>query len=380
MIAIDRGDEPDALMEERERRLARAALGDVPAKRDDFAGYDPDEVREQLAIQQDYKCAYCEHGIEETGYPIEHFRPKLGAEDVRWDALSGEEPPQELEKTPWSVDRARYWWLAWSWENLFYSCQACNSQTHKGNRFPLRRGSPRLPTMDPHSRAEQPLLLDPAEVDPLDHIRFIPDEIEGNWRPIGLTLEGKWTIRVFGLATRPGLRTRRKSHVESIRDDHDYKLAMAAMARDDGDTLRIHWRLAVTKLLDPSKQYLALTWSVLDNDVPEDVRARHGLELPRPGKSARRAPKPLLPERPHLAGLPDDLAMRVRALRRHAPREEVETLLMDVCRHCPSTLGELCAMLRRTGAYLKTDFLERLCGTDPPRLAFDAGTNRYSAR
>ena len=379
MIAIDRGEEPDALAEERERRLARAELGQRPRHRDDFTGYAPDEVRKQLCTQQEQKCAYCERGVEEEAYPVEHFRPKLGAKSLRWDELPGEDPPREIEKAPWSVDPDRYWWLAWSWENLFFSCPTCNSQKYKGNRFPLRRGSRELPAMSPPSADEQALLLDPAEVDPLDHIRFTPD-IEGNWRPIGLTAEGRWTISILGLA-RPSLRGHQKRRVEAIQNDHDYTMALEALKRGDGDTARMHWTRAIARLLAPSMEYLTLTWSVLDGAVPEEVRAQYGLELPRPGKLARRAPRPLLPERPELAGFPPDLAMRVRGLAPRAEPEEVDALLADICQHCPTTLEELCAMLRRKdGRYLKASYLDRLCSGDLPRLAFDAGTKRYSPR
>jgi AAA domain, putative AbiEii toxin, Type IV TA system len=198
-----------------ERQLAHAELrGRLPG-RDDIKGYAPPEVRKQLCELQHQKCAYCEKGIEEEGYPIEHFRPKLGAEDVRWDQHRTEEPPPELDEVVWTKDPARYWWLAWTWENLFYSCPACNSRKYKGNRFPLRRGSPRLDPTNVPFVVEQPLLLDPAEVDPLDHIRFMPDYGEDNWRAIGLTLEGRWTILVLGL-NRTGLRTDRKNHVRSV--------------------------------------------------------------------------------------------------------------------------------------------------------------------
>jgi hypothetical protein len=378
MIAVDRGDEPEALALERDRRLARAALRDCPPSQDDIKGYDPPDARKALSMRQQEKCAYCEKGIEQEGYPIEHFRPKLGAEDVRWDQLQSEDAPLELEGVPWIKDPARYWWLAWTWENLFFSCPACNSQKHKGNRFPLRRGSPRLDALGLPSAVERPLLIDPAELDPLDHIRFTPDYEEDNWRAIGLTLQGRWTILVLGLNDRPSLRSHRKARVRSINANHDLHRALAALEAGDADALQAHWTRAEAELLAPTQEFLALTWCVLDHHVPEELRAAYGLDLPRPGSLAMRAPAPLRRHRPELAGLPHLLEMRLRALGDHAKTQEIDDLLVAICAERPSTLQELCAFLRREPQYLRERYLARLSREDCQRLRLDPATGLYS--
>lgn len=384
MIRVDRGEEPEVLTLERERQIARSMLPGGPERRDDITGYAPDEVRKQLCARQHEKCAYCEKGVELEGYPVEHFRPKLGAEDVLWEQLQSDEPPEKLEDVPWARDPDRYRWLAWTWENLYYSCPTCNLQTYKANRFPLRRGSPRLSERDlPHevdlTQREQPLLLDPAELDPLDHLRFTPDYDEDNWRAVGITPEGRWTVLVFGL-NRQSLRTKRKHHVRLVIEKNvDLRQALDALAREDTDALRRHWMRAVEELLAPTTDFLALTWCVLDYRVPEEQRARYGLDLPRPGSRSARVSRPLLRPRPELTGLPEPLQMRVRALGGHPARAEMDELLVAICRARPCTADDLGIMLRRDGPYLRRTYLDALCAGSPPRLRRDPETGRYAA-
>ena len=80
MIRLDRGAEPSELPSVRARALARAVL----ARRRDAEfvtdGYGLPAVRTQLYEAQHGKCAYCERAIGEAGQPIEHFRPKRGAD------------------------------------------------------------------------------------------------------------------------------------------------------------------------------------------------------------------------------------------------------------------------------------------------------------
>lgn len=217
MIRIDRGKEPPALVVERSRRLASACIDGRPQESADFVGYNLEEVRSALLEAQRHRCAYCELPIDLPGYPIEHFRPKTHADDVHWSALTEPEPADHgsffawFERCfgekrsgppPWVKDKTRYWWLAWSWENLFFACPACNSATCKGNKFPLKRRSARLAEWEELPGKEEPLLLNPATVDPLDHVRFGPDLTTGAWGPIPLDDLGRWTIAVLGLNRR----------------------------------------------------------------------------------------------------------------------------------------------------------------------------------
>jgi uncharacterized protein (TIGR02646 family) len=101
------------------------------------------DVRKALYEMQHHKCCYCERTRDEKRESdIDHFRPK-----------------------------ALYWWLAYVWNNLFFTCRACN-QEHKKDKFPLRDEATRVtdPRIDP-SR-ESYLLLHPCEDDPEEFLRW----------------------------------------------------------------------------------------------------------------------------------------------------------------------------------------------------------------
>jgi uncharacterized protein (TIGR02646 family) len=160
----------------------------------DFDGsvYGCETVRSSLKGAQFYKCCYCESRVEHVSYgEIEHFRPKAAWRQERRSQLT----------------RPGYYWLAYAWENLLWSCKACNGR-HKGILFPLE---------DPAARdcagrsieAEAPLLVDPTRMDPRDHIRFKLEEA------IPLTRCGEITIEVLAL-NREGLREERRGHLARL--------------------------------------------------------------------------------------------------------------------------------------------------------------------
>ena len=61
-------------------------------------------------------CAFCESKVRHIAHgDVEHFRPKAGYEQGH------------------RFNRNGYFWEAYRWENLYYSCQTCN-QVYKGNR------------------------------------------------------------------------------------------------------------------------------------------------------------------------------------------------------------------------------------------------------
>ncbi len=132
MIRVDRGAEPFELAEVRRRELAKATLHWASGPAATFAKYCFEGYREvawTLFTRQHQKCAFCERAPGWENQPVEHFRPKNGAE------REGGGPD----------DKHHYWWLAWTWENLLFACGRCNGKKTKGNRFPLRTGSKPLP-------------------------------------------------------------------------------------------------------------------------------------------------------------------------------------------------------------------------------------------
>ena len=82
--------------------------------------YADDEVKKQLKSDQFGKCAYCERSLNGDFGAVEHFRPKGGyqIEDEKYLRKPG------------------YYWLAYDWNNLLYSCSECNT-CYKRNFFPL---------------------------------------------------------------------------------------------------------------------------------------------------------------------------------------------------------------------------------------------------
>ena len=83
--------------------------------------YNAPAVRQALHKAQHGKCAYCEMQQQSTALPTEHFRPKGGV----------------TTDVDYVTSPQGYWWLAWSWHNLFFACGTCNSPARKGNHFAL---------------------------------------------------------------------------------------------------------------------------------------------------------------------------------------------------------------------------------------------------
>ena len=136
------------------------------------------------------RCCYCERIRDPTRESdVEHFRPKT--------EVSG--------KTP---TKPGYWWLAYNWRNLLFSCKTCN-EAHKKTEFPIRGTRATGPGDD--LTGEKALLLDPVSDNPEQVIGFDYDaEIDMVW-VYGVGAEsarGSATTEVCGL-NRPSLRKER---------------------------------------------------------------------------------------------------------------------------------------------------------------------------
>ncbi len=145
------------------------------------------------------KCCFCEGRFEAfAAADAEHYRPKGAA-------------PQNERST---ILFPGYYWLAYSWDNLYWCCQVCN-RSHKKNFFPLADPATRARSHRDDIADENPLLLDPGTTDDLrSHIEFRKE------RAIGLTEAGRKTIQVVGL-NRPALieeRQERLKHLSTLQD------------------------------------------------------------------------------------------------------------------------------------------------------------------
>lgn len=122
------------------------------------------------------KCAYCETKLVAGDWDVEHYRPK---------GRVAERP-----------DHPGYYWLAYTWENLYASCTFCNQRRKDQPRYDDPRTLPaegkldQFPIEDEAHRAmkpgddlskERPLLLDPCGDEPENHFTY---DIHGQVHPL----------------------------------------------------------------------------------------------------------------------------------------------------------------------------------------------------
>ena len=128
------------------------------------------EVR--IALEELFydKCAYCESRPTATSsWDVEHYRPK---------GRVAERP-----------DHPGYYWLAYTWSNLYLSCSHCNQRRRdaprwgdptplpaggKADQFPLENETDRALSPEDDLTRECPLLLDPCDPhdDPEAHLTY----------------------------------------------------------------------------------------------------------------------------------------------------------------------------------------------------------------
>jgi hypothetical protein len=208
-------------------------------------------VKDALCDAQHKKCAFCESIFRHTGYgDVEHFRPKAGYKQREADELK----------------RPGYYWLAYAWENLFYSCQLCN-QRFKRNLFPLKDGRRRARSHRHDLAKEGPLLVDPSTQDPALYLGFREEYAYA----VGGCREGEATIDVFGL-NREELVEIRRDRLARLRDLvllRDLLREKVAAAPTPAFTARLR---AVEEVLQSSREaageYAAMARAFLDRAAP----------------------------------------------------------------------------------------------------------------
>ena len=253
MIRIARTPEPAALTPVRVEELVKAREARAVGGQTDFKGYEV--VKNALARMQHNKCCYCEKREEQAKYrDVEHYRPK-----------------------------AIYWWLAWTWENLLFSCIDCNRE-QKRSQFPLEDGSLRLDPEEPPPGNERPLVLDPSDpiIDPIEEIRFRHERVQGRerWVPRGLTPRGQKTIEVCGL-DRSSLLDLYGFHVEECVRPTIQPFVDSCRAASTSDTPAA-WEKATRSLLAPDRPFRALSRDALEVLVSPELRKQYRIILPRP--------------------------------------------------------------------------------------------------
>ena len=172
--------------------------------------YGHNTVRAVLRKAQHGKCCFCE-GKQFGPFAaadVEHYRPK-GA--VRQN--------EQLKKV-----LPGYFWLAYSWDNLYLSCQFCN-RSNKKSLFPLKDPTKRASSHADNLAEEEPLIIDPGGLDdPREHIGFHKEVA------IGLTEVGRNTIQYIGL-NRPALEDARLTRLAQL----DLLLKIVAISKRNAD-------------------------------------------------------------------------------------------------------------------------------------------------
>jgi len=175
----------------------------MPQEYRDQRGYPFEEHIQSLAkhaLREVFhgKCAFCESPLNYVSDgDVAAFRPRAGARD-----LDG------------SFDPEHYWWLAYDWENLYFSCSNCNLS--KRDLFPV--GGFRA---QPEDRgllldAEGPNLIDPCRENPRGDFTYLVDVEFGQIHMVGSGVRGKDTIDIFNL-NRTDLLTFRFSQLQGVR-------------------------------------------------------------------------------------------------------------------------------------------------------------------
>ncbi|MDC8005379.1 hypothetical protein POV27_15050 [Aureisphaera galaxeae] len=197
-------------------------------------------VKNQLKDEQFNKCCFCENkDFDDIAFgDVEHFRPKGAYQQKANDTLS----------------YPGYYWLAYEWTNLFFSCQICN-QRHKKNRFPLVDQT--LRSVDHHAPQEQTsntLLAHPSFENPENEIGF-REEI-----PFHKTDKGKKSIQAFGL-NRTKLNEKRRKHLVEVRKNIVLsRMDLSTATQDQKDQifalLGIHDETFLVEIINTAKLYV----------------------------------------------------------------------------------------------------------------------------
>jgi uncharacterized protein (TIGR02646 family) len=207
--------------------------------------YGHPKVKEQLITDQNGKCAFCESKfLAQTYGDVEHFRPKGGYIQADGDPVT----------TP------GYYWLAYEWMNLVFSCSRCNQQ-YKKNHFPLFNPDGRATHHRRSIAIEQPVLINPLLEDPRKFIGF-NEEI-----PIGLdpNLRGQTTIGVTGI-DRNVMNEDRREHLDRVRSLCETIVIIEKLSATASD---LAWtkmeRAKLRKAVKPLARYSSMTSAFLQS-------------------------------------------------------------------------------------------------------------------
>jgi uncharacterized protein (TIGR02646 family) len=267
MIRITKPDNPPRILIDKGKKRAAALKGSYTRYRAEYESgarsfsfdrdiYAHETVKQSLINAQHGKCCFCESKLTHISYgDVEHFRPKAG----------------HCQSDDEEIMKPGYYWLAYSWDNLFLSCQLCN-QRHKRNLFPLADRAGRAISHIHDLGLEAPLFIDPGTEDPEQFISFREEAPYA----IGDNSRGKETLE--------GLALRRKELREVRRDRYEelkayYEITQLAEGQPENDEWQALSRLAQAKLskaVESSAEYASMARAA--------IRCGFSIEPPDPPK------------------------------------------------------------------------------------------------
>ncbi len=204
---------------------ARAAASAVAAGGDPNDGADVwRELKDCLAaLLPDKKCWYCESTVDRADNAVDHFRPKNRVSEAL-------------------ATHNGYRWLAFRHTNYRYSCTFCNSRRKdvehrtsggKADRFPLLDETKRAYAEGPVD-AEQPMLLDPCELDDWELLGCRQENGEPCATSNDTTMRARAeaSIDVYHLHYAPTCKRRHGTAVQLLADVEDAKRNFVLASRD----------------------------------------------------------------------------------------------------------------------------------------------------
>lgn len=209
-----------------------------------------DELKIHLHEVFHGKCGYCEIKIDS---------PKLGTVD-RYRPNNG-----VREEKKYYQDL--YWWLAFEWNNLIYSCKDCNQ--FKGNYFPVK--NQRVLSEKDNIDLEERLLLNPYFDEPNQHLDYI---IYGEpYHIYAVSDEGNQTIEL--------LRLNRTNLIEGRRNAKDEIIeSIELLFQDSKSNKGVKKRLRnIFELQDLTEEFLTYKRRVLLNELETSPFLGKMLEL-----------------------------------------------------------------------------------------------------
>ena len=217
--------------------------------------YGHKNVKERLIADQSGKCCFCEADFTANGFgDIEHFRPKGGYRQRKNDRIA----------------RPGYYWKAYDWDNLFFSCEVCNSR-YKKNYFPLEDETQRAKNHHDDIDKEHPLLVHPSRDEPESHIGFRREVCRPKDK------KGEKSIAAYGL-NRDTLIENRREYLNKVK----HNLIFSKMDTDTKTSIREQFNFTEEEMNDLIETARRFINKAARSDSPFAAMVRHNFpDLPK---------------------------------------------------------------------------------------------------